>query len=300
MNRIWIGLVASAFALAAPARAIVAAPVATGQSGSSSANSLGDTKFINSSGVISTSSAGSYYRGHGTSSNILSVGVGATKLVSETHVSGDGASGASAGSYSTLRYFFSVAGPTPTVFIKLSAIAELSRSAFNYNPALNYYMANQVQHAEVSIRDDKNYYVFGGHARSGYFYGPNSTMEKSGMFIIPGAASNTMNPINQVFSGTFSGSKTGKINTNQQYSIFMTLYDAISLYPYPPLNGSSSASLSNLSVELASSVVNPSDYHLTFGNPAAVPEPASWAMLIAGFGLTGAMMRRKKQNHSLG
>lgn len=37
---------------------------------------------------------------------------------------------------------------------------------------------------------------------------------------------------------------------------------------------------------------------LTFGaaNPGggAVPEPASWAMLIAGFGLTGAAMRRRR------
>jgi hypothetical protein len=30
------------------------------------------------------------------------------------------------------------------------------------------------------------------------------------------------------------------------------------------------------------------------GNPPAVPEPASWAMLIAGFGLTGAMARRRR------
>ncbi len=29
---------------------------------------------------------------------------------------------------------------------------------------------------------------------------------------------------------------------------------------------------------------------------AAVPEPASWAMLITGFGLTGAAMRRRRQN----
>jgi hypothetical protein len=28
---------------------------------------------------------------------------------------------------------------------------------------------------------------------------------------------------------------------------------------------------------------------------AAIPEPASWAMLIAGFGLTGAVMRRRRQ-----
>jgi hypothetical protein len=30
------------------------------------------------------------------------------------------------------------------------------------------------------------------------------------------------------------------------------------------------------------------------GIPSGVPEPASWAMLIGGFGLTGAAMRRRK------
>ena len=35
---------------------------------------------------------------------------------------------------------------------------------------------------------------------------------------------------------------------------------------------------------------------ITFGSsvPGGVPEPASWAMLIAGFGLTGAAMRRRR------
>lgn len=33
---------------------------------------------------------------------------------------------------------------------------------------------------------------------------------------------------------------------------------------------------------------------LTIGTSGAVPEPASWAMLIAGFGLTGAAMRRRR------
>jgi hypothetical protein len=33
----------------------------------------------------------------------------------------------------------------------------------------------------------------------------------------------------------------------------------------------------------------------TPGGPPGVPEPASWAMLIAGFGLTGAAMRRRRR-----
>jgi hypothetical protein len=30
-----------------------------------------------------------------------------------------------------------------------------------------------------------------------------------------------------------------------------------------------------------------------------VPEPATWAMLIAGFGMTGAAMRRRQQQHRI-
>jgi len=40
---------------------------------------------------------------------------------------------------------------------------------------------------------------------------------------------------------------------------------------------------------------NTAVYRISFTS-AVVPEPASWAMLIAGFGLTGAAMRRKRTN----
>ena len=45
--------------------------------------------------------------------------------------------------------------------------------------------------------------------------------------------------------------------------------------------------------------INQSQFSLSVGSApspvaAAVPEPASWAMLIAGFGLTGAVARRRR------
>jgi hypothetical protein len=293
MHRIWLGLAASGFMLAAPADAIVLTPVVTGQSGSNSFNGPGSQKFISSSGMIATSSTGSDPDRHGASSNVLTIGVGATKITSETHVSSVGASNANAGSNATLIYYFSVNGPTPTVLIEMSVLVEMSRSAFAYNPAYSYTLGNQNQYAEVTLRDDKNHIVFGGIAQSRYVNSPNSTMYTSGIFTLPGTASNTTNPINQAYSNTILGSKTGTINTNQQYAIHMLLQNAIGFAQYYPLTGSAYASLSNLSVKLASSVPNPSNYQLDFGNSAAVPEPNSWALLIVGFGLTGAMMRRK-------
>ena len=35
--------------------------------------------------------------------------------------------------------------------------------------------------------------------------------------------------------------------------------------------------------------------NLQFGLSAAVPEPASWALMVAGFGLVGANMRRRNR-----
>lgn len=37
---------------------------------------------------------------------------------------------------------------------------------------------------------------------------------------------------------------------------------------------------------------------LSAANAPGVPEPASWALMIAGFGLTGAMLRRRWQGAS--
>ena len=47
--------------------------------------------------------------------------------------------------------------------------------------------------------------------------------------------------------------------------------------------------------DVVNEVVDPSRSY-TLRVSVAVPEPASWAMLIAGFGLTGATLRRRQSN----
>jgi hypothetical protein len=37
----------------------------------------------------------------------------------------------------------------------------------------------------------------------------------------------------------------------------------------------------------------------TLFNPAAVPEPTTWAMMIIGFGGVGALMRRRRRDGGL-
>ncbi|MBC7637293.1 MAG: PEPxxWA-CTERM sorting domain-containing protein [Acetobacteraceae bacterium] len=47
------------------------------------------------------------------------------------------------------------------------------------------------------------------------------------------------------------------------------------------------------------SFTSQSSVFLTGGPGAAVPEPESWMMLIAGFGFTGATLRRRQRNFVL-
>jgi hypothetical protein len=52
----------------------------------------------------------------------------------------------------------------------------------------------------------------------------------------------------------------------------------------------------HLSSSVAFDQIKQVDIGLT---PLAVPEPASWAMLIAGFSLTGAVIRKLKPEQAL-
>lgn len=44
-------------------------------------------------------------------------------------------------------------------------------------------------------------------------------------------------------------------------------------------------------------VYNRANWSIAPFNPAAAPEPASWAMMIAGFGLIGAALRRRSKDY---
>ena len=92
-------------------------------------------------------------------------------------------------------------------------------------------------------------------------------------------------------SGTFSSVDFGGINLlsnvgNSAYQsyLFNVTVGANSTLSFSFLNVPDYYSLDNVVVELAS---------------GAVPEPDTWAMLIAGFGLTGAAMRRRRRSAAL-
>ncbi len=62
-------------------------------------------------------------------------------------------------------------------------------------------------------------------------------------------------------------------------------------------NGSSYFYFGDLTLQTPGSYVDTSGYHTL--TVAAVPEPASWALLIGGFGLTAAAMRRRQPRFSV-
>jgi PEP-CTERM motif len=55
----------------------------------------------------------------------------------------------------------------------------------------------------------------------------------------------------------------------------------------------STASITSITVATTNDVISVDDVRFAFVGGPAVPEPASWAMMIAGFGLVGGVMRRR-------
>lgn len=73
---------------------------------------------------------------------------------------------------------------------------------------------------------------------------------------------------------------------------------------YTSLVGGSTLDFSAYSNILSASITSNDPYGLSYDNftytiDAAVPEPATWAMMILGFGFVGAALRRQRRNRHL-
>ncbi|OYU14796.1 MAG: hypothetical protein CFE37_09330, partial [Alphaproteobacteria bacterium PA4] len=92
------------------------------------------------------------------------------------------------------------------------------------------------------------------------------------------------------FSLTGSANAAANLANDPAYLAMARLY----LDPTIGLNNAfaTTNNVSNIVVQLSPGVMNASGPVMPLA--PGVPEPANWALLIAGFGLTGAMQRRRR------
>jgi hypothetical protein len=141
----------------------------------------------------------------------------------------------------------------------------------------------------------------------------NATVNLDGLFTVPGSVDVT------VFGFTMGGAgfPLGDTETNGNFDFFdgMTLVKsgsggtgtsgqiAAAAAFFPPNNGAFSFNsfTTSFTITILSGPATLDyaqiDYSLL--SPAAVPEPATWAMMIIGFGGVGALMRRNRRDRGL-
>ena len=122
----------------------------------------------------------------------------------------------------------------------------------------------------------------------------------TGTFLLDGFANSQV----LVSGSSFTASATGLFfdfaNTNFDIVLFQnpSIGSGINFLCFDGASGTCISNLSSITVRLtdpASEVVSPQLGNVQFASAgdAVVPEPASWALMIAGFGLTGFAMRRR-------
>jgi len=154
----------------------------------------------------------------------------------------------------------------------------LTRSAGVYSYATNatggLYFGNvgggQVLSTNNSVTLSFNTFTGGVSALGGFFFNTDSSFNVvSGPVTVSAADADGTNT--QIITGATTASFLGFVSNGALLSAAVT----------PAGGGNKYATVNNLTLG-------------EYQGVAGVPEPASWAMLIAGFGLTGAAMRRRR------
>jgi hypothetical protein len=101
--------------------------------------------------------------------------------------------------------------------------------------------------------------------------------------------------------GSYGGTDT--YNGSVDFSVMANQINTVTIFASGYVNGTTSGHVDIYADPVFSFAAPVDGYSLAFSNgigngavaevPAGVPEPASWAMMIAGFGLAGAVLRRR-------
>ena len=115
-----------------------------------------------------------------------------------------------------------------------------------------------------------------------YLHGPNTADTVNRLAALQGAIWQVVNPTYSVVSGNAALDSYIAQYSAANYATKLTGYGAVS---------------SNITFIIETGKYGTKNAHQSFAL-AGVPEPATWAMMLAGFGLTGATLRRRRRRET--
>jgi hypothetical protein len=286
--RPWIFGVLTASALAAPGAALAVSGAALAVPAASVSGSwLTDLIDKDSNGHYYEHEAGGSFSGAGESSNsdagmLASFGRSASiaftsrpgiHFVTTTSSTDKNGPVAKAISYAEMTYYFRISGPDGTVPVNFNVVGGFDGSGVGG--------AGSHKMEAYAYVDGPNGLALGEYYRKGF----SGVVQASTNVVISGAGAKT----------SFSDQSIHFLSANYDYRV------RLSALNWSFVAGNLGGGGANLDVFVDPIfTIQPGyeNYALTFsegiGNSvASVPEPANWALMIAGFGLTGGAMRRR-------
>ena len=197
----------------------------------------------------------------------------------------------------TYTYYFEPTGPGPTVNISWQASAALASDA--------------IPDATYEHQSNADFYI--SNLTNTSTYAAAGLDSDFGNFIEFGSDRATVNGSGSSDSAIFSDNVT--LNTGQIYAVNLNIaaYDGIAEWQGGNYSGGLSTYIDPI-LTISSDNVDASAYSLAFSDgitqslsspnleapsvPSAVPEPTTWALMLAGFGLVGFVLRKRQSAHT--